>query len=78
MAETPSVHNTAQLSENARKKSFLNYETAALPAELRRHGAAKHCIHGQSEQASESRQSLPASLKLRLYAAAMAWVPQTA
>jgi hypothetical protein len=32
--ETPSVSNTAQASENARKNSFLNYKSAALPAEL--------------------------------------------
>jgi hypothetical protein len=34
MAETPSVRNTAQAGENARKNSFLNYESPALTAEL--------------------------------------------
>jgi hypothetical protein len=34
MAETPSVRNTAQRSENMRKNSFLNYESPALTAEL--------------------------------------------
>jgi hypothetical protein len=30
MAETPSVSNGAQASENPRKNSFLNYKSAAL------------------------------------------------
>jgi hypothetical protein len=34
IADLPSVRNAAQVSENARKNSFLNYKSAALPAEL--------------------------------------------
>ena len=34
MAEMPSVGNGAQAGENERKNSFLNYKSAALPAEL--------------------------------------------
>jgi hypothetical protein len=30
MAETPNVSNGAQVSENVRKISFLNYKSAAL------------------------------------------------
>jgi len=36
-AESPSVSDAAQTGENARKKSFLNYKSAALPAELQAH-----------------------------------------
>jgi hypothetical protein len=36
MAETRSIGNGAQADENLRKNSRLNYESAALPAELRR------------------------------------------
>jgi hypothetical protein len=36
MAETPSIGNGAQADEKPRKNSRLNYESAALPAELRR------------------------------------------
>jgi hypothetical protein len=32
MTELPSVSNDVQSSENARKNSFLNYETVALPS----------------------------------------------
>ena len=35
MTETPGVSNTVQVGENARKTPPLNYESAALPAELR-------------------------------------------
>jgi hypothetical protein len=45
MAETPSVSNGVQRSENERKNSFLNYETAALPAELRRHAKRGETSH---------------------------------
>ncbi len=31
MAETPSVRNSVQRSENQRKNSFLNYKSAAPP-----------------------------------------------
>jgi hypothetical protein len=34
MADTPSVRNGAQRSENTRKNSVLNYESPALTAEL--------------------------------------------
>ena len=34
MAETPSVRNGAQAGENARKNSFVDYESPALTAEL--------------------------------------------
>ena len=34
MIEMPSVGKDAQSSENARKNSFLNYESPALTAEL--------------------------------------------
>jgi hypothetical protein len=34
MAEAPSVSDAAQRSESVRKTSFLNYKSAALPAEL--------------------------------------------
>ena len=44
MAEITSVSNGVQRNENARKNSVLNYETAALPAELRRHFACKTVI----------------------------------
>src|SRR5262245_13276747 len=33
-SEIPSVNNGVQADENARKKSFLNYESPALTAEL--------------------------------------------
>jgi len=33
-----------QCSENRRKNSFLNYEIAALPAELRRHLPSKKFV----------------------------------
>jgi hypothetical protein len=33
MTETPSISDAVQLSENARKNSFSNYKSAALPAE---------------------------------------------
>src|SRR5262249_8706131 len=36
MAELPGVSDAVQWSENARKNFVLNYETVALPAELRR------------------------------------------
>jgi hypothetical protein len=36
MAETRSIGNGAQADENLRKNSRLNYESAALPTELRR------------------------------------------
>jgi hypothetical protein len=39
--ETPTVSNGVQAGENTRKNSFLNYETVALPAELRRREAGK-------------------------------------
>jgi hypothetical protein len=39
--ETPSVSNDAQRGENARKNFSLNYETVALPTELRRREAGK-------------------------------------
>jgi hypothetical protein len=38
---TSSVRNGAQAGENPRKNCLLNYETAALPAELRRHFRGK-------------------------------------
>jgi hypothetical protein len=34
MAETPSIRDAVQASENACKNSFLNYESPALTAEL--------------------------------------------
>jgi hypothetical protein len=51
MAELPRVRDGMQHSENPRKNSFLNYESAALTAELRRREAAKHCIHPSFTQA---------------------------
>jgi len=36
MVEIPSVRNGAQAGEKWRKNFLLNYETVALPAELRR------------------------------------------
>jgi hypothetical protein len=48
IADLPSVRNVAQVSENERKNSFLNYETAALPAELRRRGAGKTLHRGKA------------------------------
>ena len=51
MAEIPGVRDPMQRGENGRKKPFLNYETVALPAELRRRGRAKDCIHGRFRQA---------------------------
>ena len=50
----PGVSNDMQSSETLRNSLGLNYETAALPAELRRRGVVKHCIREQSEQASEA------------------------
>ena len=41
MAELPGVSDAVQWSENARKNFVLNYETVALPAELRRREAGK-------------------------------------
>ena len=48
MTETPSVRNGAQRSENSRKKSFSNYESPALTAELQARFACalKHSISG--------------------------------
>jgi len=34
MAEAPGVREAVQRNENTRKKSFLNYESPALTAEL--------------------------------------------
>ena len=34
IADLPNVRNVAQVSENPRKNSFLNYESPALTAEL--------------------------------------------
>ena len=48
--ELPSVSNDMQSSETLRNSLGLNYETAALPAELRRHERCKHCIPRQHEQ----------------------------
>ena len=42
MAETPSVSDAAQGCENARKNSFLNYESPALTAELQAQLAMKN------------------------------------
>src|SRR5947208_6520190 len=39
--ETPSISVTVQRSENTRKKSFLNYESPALTAELQARRAAR-------------------------------------
>ena len=49
-----------QWSENTRKNSVLNYETAALPAELRRHEWRKHCIlaAGRQERSTETSPSV--------------------
>ena len=47
---SPEKH-AAQHPEKLRKKPSLNYETAALPAELRRREAAKHCIRWRLRQA---------------------------
>jgi hypothetical protein len=46
IARTPSVRNSAQTAENARKNSVLNYESPALTAELqaRISYAFKHSI----------------------------------
>jgi hypothetical protein len=38
----PSVRNGAQASENARKNSFSNYKSAALPTELCRRSRGAH------------------------------------
>jgi hypothetical protein len=43
-AETPSVSDTAQRSENTRKNSFLNYESPALTAELQARFLFTHLI----------------------------------
>jgi hypothetical protein len=51
MTELPSVGNAVQSSEMMRNSLGLNYETAALPAELRRHEWWKHCIHRRRIQA---------------------------
>jgi hypothetical protein len=40
MAETFRVGNGAQADENPRNNPLLNYESAALPAELRRRNLA--------------------------------------
>jgi hypothetical protein len=39
MAETPSIRDAVQRSENERKNSFFNYESPALTAELQAHHA---------------------------------------
>jgi hypothetical protein len=49
--ELPSVSSDMQSSETLRNSLGLNYETAALPAELRRHERRKHCIHRRWIQA---------------------------
>ena len=41
MAETPSDSVAVQRSENLRKKSFLNYESPALTAELQARDVSK-------------------------------------
>jgi hypothetical protein len=41
MTELPSVSNGVQHCENGRKNSFLNYKSAALPAELFRRKKAE-------------------------------------
>jgi hypothetical protein len=46
MAETPSVRNAAQASENPRKNSLLNYESPALTAELQ----APHDCESKTQQ----------------------------
>jgi len=51
MAELRSVSNDMQSSEKIRNSLGLNYETAALPAELCRHERCKHCIHRRRIQA---------------------------
>jgi len=57
----PSISNGAQRSENVRKNSFLNYKSAALPAELCRH------LRGKS---FHSHSLFPAIVSLFLYPSA--------
>jgi hypothetical protein len=53
MAETPNVRNGAQAGENTRKKSFLNYKSAALPAELCRRFISANRLVGDPEDLSK-------------------------
>ena len=53
MAETPSISDAVQPGENMRKNSFLNYKSAALPAELCRRMKSYNVKTGAAESHSK-------------------------